>query len=235
MGRFTFGEVEAILAAANNIASEKRVAFSSRLKNLQKQGLRDSNTSPGRGRVARLGYLELIELATGVELLRLGLPPQRAASLVTKNRSTLLYTAYLATFTDYEAREAAEKRDVDPPERGYIWLFRIDGLADLTFHGASEFDDYEAGEAIGVSDIGKLFEIGIDASDDPDGIPRRHLVISGTGLCRQIVNLVAYKFALALPEELREDIEAEFDRLDALIASFKAENEAQQGSDDGNS
>lgn len=220
MPRFSFGQVEAVLAQLTGIAPDKRVAFSSRLKNLQKQGLRGEGSEPGRGRAAVMSFGELVQLATGVELLRLGLPPQRAASLVRHNWGQLRYSAYLGTFTDFEAAELAEQNDLDAPELTYAWLFRSDALAEMTVFGASEFDDYEAVEAIALSDLRTLFDIGASGgADDVDGVPRRYLAINGTALCRQLISIIAYDFKFALVEEMREDLLEEAQRLTDLINS----------------
>lgn len=223
MSRFTFGEVEAVLAELNRIASDKRVAFGARVKNLQKQGLKTSRGSPGKGRVARYTYVEVVELAVGIELLRLGIPPQRAASIVSKSSNAFCYTAYLATYTYDEAMAAATERGIDLPELYRAWLIRYDALADMTVYGHHETDDWEAVETVELSKIKTIFEIGAFGGDDEiDGVPRRHLAINGSALCRRIVEIAAHRFLFATPEEMREDILEELRRVTDGVEDLKA-------------
>lgn len=236
MSRFTFGEVEAILAELNDVASHKRVAFSSRLKNLQKQGLSAEEAAPGRGRVAKFDYCDLINLAAGVELIRLGLPPQRAASIVSKSSSAFRYTSYLATYTDDEARDAAEENGLDLPELHHAWLVRFDAMADLTNDGFHEADDFEAVEDVPLSEVRAIFEIALDgnAVDHPFAA-RRHLVIHGTALCRRVVEIVAYSFRLATPSEMRADVLAAFKRLEQILATVDLGMKKEPGGGNGGS
>lgn len=171
--------------------------------------------------MAKLSYFEAIQLAAGVELLRLGLPPQRAASLISKSSDALLHTAYLATHDATQLEQLAAKNGAEPSEMRHVWLVRFDALADMTKSGWSEYDDYEAIEALSPSQVRVVFEIGaLGGDDDVDGVPRRHLAINGTALCQRLVLIAEHTFHLATAEEMREDVHAEAHRIEDILREF---------------
>lgn len=80
----SFAQLEAILAVHHDVADHKRSAFQARLKNLQRLGL-VPGVAAGRGRSSAFGAGEVVKMALAVELLQLGLPPERAVRLVREN------------------------------------------------------------------------------------------------------------------------------------------------------
>ncbi|USA39641.1 hypothetical protein NCF86_00305 [Pelagerythrobacter marinus] len=218
MPQFTFGQVEALLAQANDIASDKRQAFSARLKHLQKQGLRGETSQPGRGKAATHSFDEVMQLALAVELLKAGLPPQRAAKLVSHNWSAVRFTAYLSTLSSEEAGELACEGPAAPVPTDWLWLIRADALAELTVAGESEYDLYEAIEAVDSEGLAALLDTH-SRGGDPQG--RRTLLVHGTALTRAVLHQAAFRFGFAKIEEMRGDLEAELQRQRAIIEEVK--------------
>jgi hypothetical protein len=82
MGRkLTFGQVEAILAEMQGVHPLRRAAFQSRLKQWQKMGFPEG-VNVGRGVRAGYGADQLYQLVYMIELLRVGLTPDRAIEVV---------------------------------------------------------------------------------------------------------------------------------------------------------
>lgn len=79
----SFGQVEEVLATANNIASERREAFQSRLKQWQKMGFPEG-VNVGRGLRAKYGAKQLFQLAFCIRLMALGLTPERSQEVIVK-------------------------------------------------------------------------------------------------------------------------------------------------------
>lgn len=210
---FTFGQVEATLAAINGIADHKRVAFAGRLKFLQKHGL-PKRDRPGRGKAGTFTFGQTMQIGLGVELLKFGIPPQRAARLVGHNWSELRYSVYLGTYTQNEARDLADERGADPPHMNWLWLVRLDALADLTAGGESEYDDYEAIEAVELEGVASMLDAMAHARD-ANG--RRTLLINGTALTRAVLHQIAFGFRFATIEAMREDILEETRELTRML------------------
>jgi hypothetical protein len=80
-----FSGLEALLADLHEIASDKRMAFQGRLKNLLKIGMLQA-ARKGRGKAATYGAGDLVEMALALELIQIGLPPERAWQLLLENR-----------------------------------------------------------------------------------------------------------------------------------------------------
>jgi hypothetical protein len=80
----TFAQVEKALALTHNIADGRRSAFSSRLKHLQKLKF-PPGINTGRGRAATYSVGHLFLLGVALELNQLGLSPERAADVITRN------------------------------------------------------------------------------------------------------------------------------------------------------
>jgi hypothetical protein len=77
----TFGQVEALLAQINDIASDKRSVFGARLKNFLRMGLLP-HVQQGRGKTASYGPAEVVTLALAVELTQFGLAPERVIAML---------------------------------------------------------------------------------------------------------------------------------------------------------
>lgn len=93
--QFKFDQVERALAAVYEIADDRRTAFSSRLKHLQRLGF-PAGTNPGRGRVASYDPGQAFLLALALELAQLGHPPERSARLIVANLVDIAGSAFAA-------------------------------------------------------------------------------------------------------------------------------------------
>lgn len=87
-GSLTFGQVEAILAEMEGVHNDRRGAFQSRLKQWQKMKF-PQGVNVGRGVKAPYGADQLFQLVYMVELLRIGLTPDRAIEIVTAAWDTI--------------------------------------------------------------------------------------------------------------------------------------------------
>lgn len=216
MAEFSFGQVEAILASLHDIAEHKRVAFAGRLKFLQKNGI-PRRARPGRGKTGSYNFVQLMQLAAALELLKSGMTPQRAARLIDNNWGALRHTVYVGTYTK------AELADVDPGDHverirtDWVWLVAMDALADLTREGISEFDDYEAIRPISVDVLAGLFD-GWGGGYSPDGW--RLLMINGTALTRAVVFQTVFQFRFSTVADLRDDIHTEVRELEKASAAL---------------
>ncbi len=76
----SFAQVENALALTHGIVDEKRSAFASRLKHLQKLGF-PPGTNTGRGRAANYRAEHLFLLGVVLELNQLGVSPERAIAV----------------------------------------------------------------------------------------------------------------------------------------------------------
>ena len=79
-----FSEVEATFATIHFIASDKRIAFQGRIKALLRLGLLP-HVLLGRGRAAAYSAGDVFLLGIGLNLLELGLTPERAVTAATEN------------------------------------------------------------------------------------------------------------------------------------------------------
>jgi len=80
--QFRFAEVEQALALVHTIADGKRSAFANRLRHLQRLGF-PPGVNTGRGTVASYGVGEVFLLGVALELMQLGLNPERAVQAIT--------------------------------------------------------------------------------------------------------------------------------------------------------
>ena len=132
--RFTFVEVEAILAAHYGVLSAKRVAFRSRLKALQKYGV-PSNLQASRGRPAQFDIDQVYQFALAVELTVCGLSPQVAARIALN--SWWHQRQYIvAVLLDFQKVEELFDRTKDAQEGrlslGWMWSVPTFGFSDLS-------------------------------------------------------------------------------------------------------
>lgn len=213
----TFGQVEAVLAMMNNIASDKRPAFTARLKHLRSNGLPRGNR-PGRGKAGSFGFGQLMQMIIALELIQSGIPPALAAKIVLGNWYSLRITVLLATYNQTELRR------LEPPamESEWLWVLTPETLRDLSDAGGGKFDHYEAIATIGMSDIGAHIEAG--QAVGVIGEARRKLILNGTAITRAAILLIAFHFGFATVEDLRGDVQAEVTReqqaLDEAIANL---------------
>ena len=204
---FSFGQVEAVCAGMQDIASDKRPAFTSRLKHLMKSGIVDEERRggefrPGRGKAARFSFSQLMKFVIGVELLQAGTPPALAAKLVQGNWLQLRVGVYFSLYNEVEKRVAG-----DPREETF-WVLSPEALRDLTNAGESQWDHYEAFESIYRTDdlAGHLAG---HATSGLRGHYRRQLVLNGTAITRAAAFLISFEMHIATIEELREALLAD--------------------------
>lgn len=93
--RFNFGQVERALALTYNIPDDKRSAFASRLKHLQKLGF-PPGINTGRGVAATYNAAHLYLLGLALELSQLGLNPERATRVIAENVHSIAKAASIA-------------------------------------------------------------------------------------------------------------------------------------------
>ncbi len=91
-----FGYVEAVLAAVNSVASNRRTAFQARIRNFQRVGLLD-DIKPTRGNVPRYNPHHLLLLGLSVELAQLGVTPERAVRLLNENMTHVVIASRIAS------------------------------------------------------------------------------------------------------------------------------------------
>jgi hypothetical protein len=201
---FSFGQVEAVCAAMQDIASDKRPAFTSRLKHLMKSGIVDEERRggqfrPGRGKAAKFSYAQLMKFVIGVELLQAGTPPALAAKLVQGNWLQLRVGVYFALYNEVEKRAAG-----DPREETF-WVLGPEALRDLTNSGESDWDHYEAFESIyRTEDLAG--HLAGHATSGLRGHYRRQLVLNGTAITRSAAFLISFEMHIATIDELRDDL-----------------------------
>jgi hypothetical protein len=102
--QYTFAQVEAALAETYGVAHERRSSFRARLQNLQKLGF-PPGTNTGRGRAARYDPGHVYLLGVALELLQLGLTPERAKSVIESDLHAVAMAGAMAAragVPDYE-------------------------------------------------------------------------------------------------------------------------------------
>lgn len=83
-----YGELEDFLAEIHGVAPEKRTALKGRLKHFQRLGW-PSGTNKGKGARVEYGIGQTMNLAMGMEMLQLGLTPERVVEQLGMAGSTL--------------------------------------------------------------------------------------------------------------------------------------------------
>lgn len=90
-----YGEVELILSQMNEVQPRQLGAFRSRLRHLQKLGF-PPGINTGKGRPAVYGAGQIMLLALALELIQLGVTPDRAAGLLRDKRDSVAGATALA-------------------------------------------------------------------------------------------------------------------------------------------
>jgi len=103
----SFSAVEAILAGMNFIADPHRSAFASRIKNIQRLKF-PSGINTGRGVAAIYRAEHVLLLGLTIELLQLGLTPERAVRTLSNNSRTIMQA-----FCDELLAESQEAKGYD--------------------------------------------------------------------------------------------------------------------------
>lgn len=220
--QFSFGQVEAVCADLNRIASDKRVAFVGRLKQLQKQGLTDKGSRPGRGKAGSYSFADLMRFVIGVELIQAGMMPQRAARTVNGSWSLLRTSIFLCSFAVEDTIGHSEG-----PVR-HLWMLDVEALQPLTHRGVGEWDDQERINAVPIEEAAKELERGFSSDPDNAGEAWRTLVLNGHNLTQRVMKIIAFHFGWFTRKELRDDIRAEVEAHNEELRKF-GETLAQMG------
>src|SRR5215218_3251978 len=137
----SFGQIEAVCAEFNRIASDKRVAFAGRLKQLQKHDIIDRTRRPGRGKAGTYTFSDLMKFVIAGELMQSGLMPQQVARLVSGSWDILRYSVYCGTLTD-EQIEQWQEMPLGPGEEiaDWYWMLTPEALREMTEEGIGQYD-----------------------------------------------------------------------------------------------
>lgn len=200
---FSFGQVEAVCAALNRIADDKRVAFMGRLKQLQKQKLTNPESRPGRGKAGTYTFGDLMRFVIALELIQAGIMPQMAARLVNGSWDVLRMNIYTCSFTPEDTIGFSRK----PTE--YLWMLSVEALRGLTSEGEGEWDHMERIMAVPIQEAAKQLARGVGHNPEAYGEGWRTLVLNGYNLTQRVMRVVAFHFGYASRVEMRAGIEAE--------------------------
>jgi hypothetical protein len=221
--RLSFAQIEAVLMVMHDIAVEKRVAFVGRLKNLQKLELLGEAGRPGRGAVGSYGYSDLVKFVVAVELLRAGLPPQLATSVVRNNWGSMYGSLHYHTQNpvwrldeefarngDTETEKALEDYET------YVWLLEPDALADLRQNN----EDKDKAPRLVSSRLEDLdVRLWLGLTQKPDHYARRVVMLHATRLINELTR-VLYNLGFMTTEDAIEDLES----IDVLLEAFLNED-----------
>jgi hypothetical protein len=227
---FSFGQVEAVCAAMHDISSEKRTAFTSRLKHLMKSGIVDEDRRggefrPGRGKAAKFSFSQLMRMVIGVELLQAGTPPALAAKLVQGNWLQLRVGVHFGLYKEVELRRRGDARDET------YWILAPEALRELSAAGEGRFDHYEAFESVYRTDDLLNHFTGHEVGGIR-GHYRRQLILNGTAITRAAVLLITGELSIASIQELQADIYNEIDRDQKMLNEAVKELTKGEASDD---
>jgi hypothetical protein len=227
---FSFGQMEAVCAAMQDISPDKRTAFTSRLKHLMKSGIfdeerRNGEFRPGRGKAAKFSFTQVMKMVVGVELLQAGTPPALVARLIQGNWMSLRVGVHFALYNEVEKRKAG-----DPREETY-WIFSPEALRELSSAGESRYDHYEAFETV-YREADLLAHFTKHEVAGVTGHYRRQVVLNGTAITRAAAFLITGELRAARMEELQTDIYAEIERDQRLLDEAVKEMAIGEISDD---
>jgi len=141
---FNFGTAEKILADLVGVPEGNGSRFRAKLKQLQRMGFPDA-INVGRSTNAAYGPVQIFQLAIALELIQLGLTPERATANVRR---------WWDTF-----RSAI----ISVPNRGSpVAIFLLPADASSLAHGANQADGANPWASYGV------MVVSLDAADDPN-------------------------------------------------------------------
>lgn len=203
---FSFGQVEAVCAELNRIASDKRVAFMGRMKQIQKWFTEDEKERrPGRGKAGTYSFGDLMRFVIAIELIQAGIMPQMAAKLVAGSWSLLRMNIYICSFAPEDTIGFTSK----PTE--YLWMLNVEALRPLTTEGEGEWDHMERIRAVPIEEATGALTKGVSTDPTIYGESWRTLVLNGYNLTQRVMKVVAFSFGYASRLALREDINAEIE------------------------
>jgi hypothetical protein len=203
---FSFGQIEAVCADLNRIASDKRVAFMGRMKQLQKWFTEnEKERRPGRGKAGTYRFGDLMRFVIGIELIQAGIMPQMAARLVSGSWSLLRMNIYICSFAPEDTIGFTSK----PTE--YLWMLNVEALRGLTSEGEGEWDHMERINAVPLQEAAEALAKGVSTEPAIFGESWRTLVLNGYNLTQRVMKVVAFHFGYATRLELRQDINDEIE------------------------
>jgi hypothetical protein len=214
---FSFGQIEAVCADLNRIASDKRVAFMGRMKQLQKQGLTDKGKRPGRGKAGAYSFGDMMKFVIAMEFIQAGLMPQVAAKLVTGSWDLLRFNIYSCSFAPEDTVGFSK-----PPTQ-YLWMVDVEALRPLTARGEHPADHWDRIRTVPLEEAAKVLTEGVSADPEIFGESWRTLVLNGNNLTQRVMKNIAFHFQWASRQELRDDIEAEIHAHSDEVRKFAEE------------
>jgi hypothetical protein len=226
---FSFGQMVAVCSAMQDIAPSKLPAFTSRLKHLMQamtkaQEAENRTKGPGRGRVAKFSFSQLMRVVIALELIQAGTPPALAARLVEGNWTQLRVGVYFGLYNEVEKRAAG-----DPREETY-WVLMPEALRELSKSGESSWDHYEAFESIYRTDDLAMY-LASHSSTGMRGHYRRQVVLNGTVITRAAAFIISFEMGRASIEELRDELYREIKddeaRLEKALEELDLKSELQ--------
>lgn len=125
---WSFGELEASLAAAHAIADSKRTAFQARLKNFHRLGF-PPGFSASKGRTSQYSAAHVYYMALALELAELGLAPEPTCQVLNENQFVVAKAARYACKEALPALESDNFWDGSPD--GVYVYFDPNGLRGL--------------------------------------------------------------------------------------------------------
>ncbi|VWX52977.1 hypothetical protein [Novosphingobium sp. 9U] len=205
----TFGELEAALAEMHDVAASKRTAFQARLKNFHRLAF-PPEFEAVKGRAAQYTPAQAYEMALAVELTQLGLPPDRATTVLSWNRFETTMAARMATDTLASLGSSA-----GAPLQMFIY-FDPNALSPLTNRPddsvSVDAESFFYGGADVIAEYLRLFE--------PGTSPRLSMV-NVTSMLAAFDAALPVGYLAALSSWTREVDELEYGNVDYAIARLK--------------
>ena len=210
----SFGQIEAVCARLNRIASDKRVAFMGRLKQLQKHNIIERARRPGKGKPGTYTFTDLMRFVIAVELMQCGLMPKMAADLVNGSWELLRYSIYSATHTREEMDEWMEMPH-GPETADWFWMLTPEAMREISEDGLGEWDHMEAINAVPFEEVAE--QLRADREIGAYGESWRTIALHGTMITQAIVGIVEDEFRYATRQQMREDLMEEVRELDRIL------------------
>ncbi len=189
-----FNQVEASLAELHGIASDKRIAFGGRLKQLLKQGLTDVKRRPGRGKAGSYSFADLMRFAVALDFIQAGLMPQMAAQLISDKWS---WGVLIVSLSHCSMEGPVHPDSVD------FWVIEPEALRSLTAEGDQPRFGSDWIRVVSPNELTKL--LADPAASPSSGRRWRTLVINGHELTQRVISIVVAA-GYATADELRDDL-----------------------------
>lgn len=139
----SYGDLEEFLAEIHRVAPEKRTALKGRLKHFQRLGW-PAGTNKGKGARVQYGVGQTLSLAVAMELLQIGLTPERIVNQL-KYAGRFLPNGFIDAFSEhgpepdnvyyvFSPESLSVLRGIDPLEEGFQSLL----VSESRFHEISK-------------------------------------------------------------------------------------------------